>query len=62
LILTKEDEGKLSAETCGELLSVIDIFLAGASGRSLIDAIEVQDFCLDLRQLITHSMEIEDVI
>lgn len=60
--MTKEDEGELSAETCGELLSVIDIFLAGSSGRSLIDAIEVQDFCLDLRQLITHSMEIEDVI
>jgi hypothetical protein len=56
--LTKKSESKLSADFCGELVSVIDVFLAGASGRSLIDAVEVQDFCLDLRLYITQKMEI----
>jgi hypothetical protein len=60
--LTEEKQAKLSAELCGELFSVIDNFLAGASGRSLIDSLEVQDFCLDLRQLIVQNVEIEDSI
>jgi len=58
LILTKKSESKLSADFCGELVSVIDSFLAGTSERSFIDAVEVQDFCLDLRQYITQKMEI----
>jgi hypothetical protein len=49
------DEEELSV--CGELLSIIDAFLARASNVSLINSSEVQDFCLDLRNLMIKNME-----
>lgn len=60
--LTDSSSEKLPVDSYGELLSVVDNFLAGASGRSLIDAGEVQDFCLDIRQIITSLVDIENVI
>ena len=60
--MTKEPGVELPAEFCGELFSIIDNFLADVSGRSLVDSNEVQDFCLDIRQLITRNMENKDSI
>jgi hypothetical protein len=51
------DEEELSVEAYGEFLSIIDTFLARASNVSLISSNEIQDFCLDLRNVITKDME-----
>jgi hypothetical protein len=60
--LTEPKGVELPAELCGELFSIIDVFLAGVSGKSLVDSNEVQDFCLDIRQFIFANMEIKDSI
>lgn len=60
--MTKEAGVQLPAEFCGELFSIIDNFLTEISGRSLIDSSEVQDFCLDVRQLVASNMENKDEI
>jgi hypothetical protein len=51
------DNEELSIGIYGEFLSIIDELLARASNVSLISSSEIQDFCLDLRNLITKNME-----
>jgi len=41
----------------GEIIDVIDKFLSTTSGRNLIDSNEIQDFCLDLRILMTPKVD-----
>jgi hypothetical protein len=53
---------KLPADVCGELFSIIDSFLTDISGRSLIDSGSVQDFCLDLRLVLSSKLDIEPII
>ena len=57
---TKKKAEKLPVIIYGELLGIVDNFLAGVSGRSLIDSGEVQDFCLDLRLILSPLLQKDD--
>lgn len=60
MIASQDPAEKLPVDFHGELLGIIDNFLSGISGRSLIDSGEVQDFCLDLRLIVSSYMPKDD--
>jgi hypothetical protein len=43
-----------------QLIACMDSFLSTVTHRSLVEAAEVVDFCLDLRQIVARSKEVTD--
>lgn len=56
----QDSEGEELPVDNGELLSFIDTFLYAISGQSLVDSDVVQDFILDLRNMIDLKEITED--
>lgn len=54
-------EGKLPEDVPsdfrGDIFNVIDEFLTDISNQKLVDSYKVQDFCLDLRLIVSNSLK-----
>jgi hypothetical protein len=52
----EKDIEKLPADFCRELFETIDSFMLEIVNQKLVDSLKVQDFCLDLRNIVNKKI------